>query len=218
MTEIVWDEVGQRRFETGLDRGVIYPMDGSEAVAWNGLVGVSENRAREVKSFYVDGIKYLDHQVIGAYGAKVQAYMYPEKLDELTGMAKHAEGVFLHDQLPRPFHLSYRTLIGNDMLGTDFGYKIHLIYNVLASPADVAFPTVGERVAPNVFEFNLTATPPPVWGIRPTAHISMHVALDSTGLSAELLQQIEAMLYGTAELDPSFPDLEDLLTLVEGSS
>lgn len=214
MTKIEWE--GQHRFEMGIDRGVIYPLDGADAVPWVGLINVAENRSREVKSFFVDGVKYLDHHVIGAYSAKVQAYMYPDKLEELTGTTKHAQGVYLHDQMARPFHMCYRTLIGEKAVGVDFGYKLHLIYNVLASMNDITYATLSDKIDPGVFEFELRATPPPVWGIRPTAHLSMHVSLDSSSIPADTLQSITDLLYGTDALDPSFPDLEDLLQMVEG--
>lgn len=215
MTALAWNLVGDRRFETGVDRGVLYPMDGDAPVSWSGLTEVTEDLGREIKSYYVDGIKYLDHQVVGAFSGKIQAYTYPDKLDELTGVVPYAPGVYLHDQVSRPFHLSYRTLIGNDLDGTDHGYKIHLLYNVMASPASVTFATLGDQVSPNVFEWALSATPPPVWGIRPTAHLSMHMALDSTAIDPELLSDIEDMLYGTSLTAPSFPDLQELLDMVE---
>lgn len=217
MTALAWDQLGERRFETGIDRGVLYPMDETPAQAWNGLLSVAEEKGREIKSYYVDGIKYLDHHVIGAFSGKLQAYTYPEKLDELTGTAIFAPGVHLYDQVSRPFHLSYRTLIGNDLDSTDHGYKIHMIYNVMASPGVVTYATIGTEIVPNVFEWALTATPPQVWGIRPTAHVALHVALDTSTMDPDLLSEIEALLYGTDEDEPAFPNLEDLLAMIEGT-
>src|SRR4051794_35793639 len=121
MRALEWDKVGERFFETGVDRGVLYPPAG-DAVTWNGLTGITENTTGEVKSFWLDGVKYLDHFVPGAYSAKLEAFTYPDILDELTGTKAYAPGVFLHDQRARGFSLSYRTGVGND-LNQELGYK-----------------------------------------------------------------------------------------------
>ena len=209
MTALVWDKVGERRYETGIDRGVLYLPDGN-AVPWNGLTSVVETRTREVKSYYLDGIKYLDHSVPGSYVAKLQAYTYPVELDSLLGNADFAPGVVLYDQNSSWFHLSYRTRIANDILGTDFGYKIHVVYNVVASPSDADFETLSDSVAGKPLEWNLTGTPDPLLGIRPTNHIS----LDSTTMDSDTLETLETSLYGSSSADPYLPKLVDLLNLV----
>jgi len=210
MTMIDWDKVGERRFETGVDRGVLYLPDGS-AVPWNGLTEVSEARGREVKSYYLDGIKFLDHHVPGAFSGKIKAFTYPDELEVTMGNAEFAPGVVVHDQPASLFNLSYRTRIGNDLEGTDHGYKVHILYNLTASASDVAFASVGADVTPQVFEWNLTGTPATMWGIRPTSHVSV----DSRKASSELLTALEAMLYGTAEVDPALPGIVELLAMVE---
>lgn len=210
MTALAWDAVGERRFETGVDRGVLYlPDDG--AVPWNGLVSVTENLGREVKSYYTDGIKYLDHQVIDAYSADLQAFTYPDELDALVGLETFAPGVFIHDQRSRAFSLCYRTLVGNDVESTDFGYKIHIIYNVTATPGNAQSQTLGRELTAPLLSWSLKAVPPVALGIRPTSHISLH----TRSLDPDLLSDIEDLLYGTALLDPSLPDLVDLLGMVE---
>jgi hypothetical protein len=211
MTKLVWDQVGDRRYETGVDRGVLYLPDGDGAVPWNGLMQVTENREREVKSYYIDGIKYLDHHVPDTYSAKLQAFTYPEELEDLTGTAKFAPGVFLHDQRARQFSLSYRTLVGNDLEGTDHGYKIHVIYHVMAVASSAAIGSIGNAVTPSAFEWALTAVPDRIFGARPTSHISIH----SLGIDPDLLEVIESRLYGTDDEPPSLPSLVDLLNLVE---
>lgn len=209
MTALEWDKIGDRRYETGVDRGVLFPPDGP-AVPWNGLTSVTETVSREVKSYYIDGIKYLDHHIPGSYAAKLAAFTYPDELDTLLGMSEYAPGVFLHDQRTKLFHLSYRTLVGNDIDGTEHGYKIHVIYNILAIPSDNAMETISDTVSVNPFEWDLTGTPNLMFGARPTAHIS----LDSRRIDPTLLETLEDLIYGTAELDPSLPNLVDLLALV----
>lgn len=209
-TALIWDEVGDRRFETGVDRGVLYLPDGG-AVPWNGLTQITENTEREVKSYYIDGIKYLDHHVPGAYSGTLQAFTYPDELDELTGVSQFAPGVFVHDQRTKLFSLAYRTRVGNDLDGTDHAYKIHLLYNVLAVPGNTSFSTLSDNVAPEAFSWTLYGTPSSMFGIRPTSHISIH----SDTIDSDLLEIIEKRLYGSPDFAPLLPGLVDLLSLVE---
>lgn len=212
MTRLEWDAVGDRRFETGVDRGVLYLMDGT-AVPWNGLTQVNESLERDVKSYFIDGIKFLDHQVPGSFSAKVQAFTYPEELDDLLGRSVFAPGVYLHDQRAKMFHLSYRTLIGNDVEGTELGYRLHIMYNLLATPSSVAMGTMGKDVSPVNFEWTLSGTPPVMFGARPTSHISF----DSRLVDPTLLAAIEDLLYGTPTAAPDLPDMVTLLGMAEGT-
>lgn len=211
MSTLEWDKVGERFFETGIDRGVLYTVEGL-AVPWNGLTGVTENTTGEVKEFWLDGVKYLDHYVPGAYSAKMEAFTYPDILDDLTGTELFAPGVYLHDQKARIFHLSYRTRVGNDV-DQDLGYKIHIIYNVLAMASSSGSSTLGESVEPSKFSWDLSGTPPQMFGARPTAHIH----LDSRGIEPTLLETLEILLYGSVDVDPALPSMVDLLALIEGS-
>lgn len=209
MTALEWDKVGARRYETGIDRGVLYTLDGA-AVPWNGLVSVAEDTEREVKSYYLDGVKYLDHQVLGAYSAKLGAYTYPDELDGILGHHDFAPGVVLHDQRSQMFHLSYCTRVGNDLSGIDYGYKIHIVYNIQANPTSVSFGSLQDNPTPGLFEWTLTGTPSQMFGIYPTSHISLH----SLGIDPDILSMLEDLIYGTTETDPSLPGLVDLLALV----
>jgi hypothetical protein len=211
MTALVWDQVGERRYETGVDHGVLYPPSGV-AVPWNGLISVNESVSREVKSYFIDGIKFLDHHVPGSYSAKISAFTYPDEMDELGGTQEFSPGVFVHDQRsPRLFNLSYRTLVGNDVEGLDHAYKIHILYNLLAIPGDVTYSTNGESVDPQTFEWSIFGTPAQMFGIRPTSHIS----LDSRRIAPAMLETLEETLYGTVGTEPSLPSLVDLLGMVE---
>jgi len=209
MTKLIWDQVGDRRYETGIDRGVLFLPNGS-AVPWNGLTSVTEVLSREVKSYHLDGVKYLDRHIPGSYSAKLAAFTYPDELDSLLGNAEFAPGVFVHDQRAKYFNLCYRTLVANDLEGTDHGYKIHVVYNVTANLSDVGMDSLSDSLSPNPMEFNLTGTPQILFGLRPTSHIS----LDSRRLDPIALETIEAVIYGSNEADSYLPPLIDLLTLL----
>lgn len=221
MTVLEWDKAGERIFENGVDRGVLYTVEGV-AVPWNGLTQITENTTGEVKSYWLDGVKYLDHYVPGSYSSKLEAFTYPDELDELTGIAPYAPGVYLHDQKARVFHLSYRTGVGSD-LDADLGYKLHIIYNVMALPSGVGLATRSDKGELTAFSWDLTGTPPQMFGARPTAHISLH----SRSIDPDLLVTIEGLLYGTVGTpdtdppvlgtNPELPSMVDLLALIEGS-
>lgn len=218
MTTLTWDQVGDRRFESGVDRGVLYLPDGS-AVAWNGLVSITEEVDREVKSYFIDGVKYLDHQVPGVYAAKLGAFTYPDELDELIGNRQFSPGVYVHDQHSQLFNMVYRTREGND-LDVDAGYKIHVVYNILATPSPVGLSTLSDSPDAALFEWSLTGTPSQMFGVRPTSHISLH----SRGMDPVVLSVIEDFLYGTngdpeadpvvPPTDPILPDLATLLNML----
>lgn len=210
MAELVWDRIEDRTFETGIERGVLFPLN-APAEAWNGLVSITEGKAREVKSYYLDGVKYLDHYVPGSYSAQVQAYTYPDALDAILGIAEFAPGVHVHDQPVGMFHLAYRTLIGNPVDGTEHGYKLHLVWNLTANPSDVTYATVSESVTPNLFEWAISGIQTSMIGIRPANHLSF----DSRTIDPDLLESIEADIYGTDLVDPVMPDFVTLLATIE---
>jgi len=196
MTAVVWDAVGEKTYQTGVDRGVLYIPDGA-AVPWNGLTNVSEKLSRDVKSYYADGVKYLDKHIPGSYAGKLSAFTYPDELEGILGTEEFAPGVYVHDQRASLFHLTYRTGIGNDTEGMDHGYRVHILYNVMATPSDTSLSTVGEQVAAQVFEWELSGTPESMWGIRPTSHIS----LDSRRINPDLLEDIEAARASLSRLE-----------------
>lgn len=210
MTALEWGTAGDRRFEAGVDRGVLYLPDGT-AVPWNGLTEVSDDRTSEVKSYYIDGIKYLDHHVPGAYSGKISAITYPDEFDAVLGNADFAPGVIAYDQPISLFNLSYRTQIGNDLEGIDHGYRLHVLYNLTAKQGSVVAKTIGDQIEPNVFQWDVTGTPPAMLGIRPTCHISF----DSRLMDPDVLELIEGFLYGTDTSDPALPEAVDLLGMVE---
>lgn len=214
MAILVWDQVGEHRYETGIDRGVLFLPDG-KTVPWNGITSITENLGREVKPYFIDGVQYLAHHVPGSYSAKLQAFTYPDELDEVLGIVEFTPGVRLHDQRAQMFNLSYRTRIGNDVEGVDLGYKVHVVYNVLATPSDRTYNSLSDTMSLSPFEWNLTAVPPQMAGeARPTSHISFDSRKVNTEDQPFLLQIIEEYLYGTEDSDPELPAISDLLFLI----
>jgi hypothetical protein len=203
-----WDQVGDRRFEAGVDRGVLYL--GDDAVAWNGLTGVDESPNTESRSFYQDGVKVLDVKVLGEYAATLKAYTYPDEFDQVLGIANDGKGLFIHDQRPRPFDLCYRTRIGNDVDGIDHGYRLHLLYSLMAVPNGTSFGTTESNVSPVEFSWALTSTPQDVTGYRPTAHLS----IKSTDIDPGYMNFIESILYGTETSEAYLPSPTEMFDLI----
>lgn len=210
MTALEWDRVGDRRFETGVDRGVLFLHDG-RAVPWNGLTAVEDSTAFESTSHYLDGVKYLERLIPGDFAGSLSAMTYPEEFNEVLGNKPVHPGLYYHDQRPKMFNLCYRTLIGNDAEELRHGYRLHLLYNVVASPAARAYRSVGEQVEGGEFTWALSSTPPIPTGHLPTTHIS----IDSTETTPERMAALERLLYGTETSDPRMPYPDEFAQLFE---
>ena len=206
MATLVWDQVGERIYRAGVDHGVLYLHDGTVAV-WNGLTGVEEASNSELKSFYLDGVKYLENLSPNDFAAKLKAFTYPDEFEAVAGIAVVASGLTYHDQPAKSFNLSYRTQIGNDIEGMSYGYKIHILYNIIANPEGQSYASLTDSgVSPVEFTWNLTGTPPKIDKLRPTVHIS----IDSTTTPEEILKIVEDKLYGTATSNPSLPSITEI--------
>lgn len=192
MATLVWDKVGDRDFESGLDKGVLYLPDGS-AVPWNGLTSVIEKFDKDVSPVYFDGRKIQDLVVLGDFAATMKAVTYPDEFSEVEGAGQLRPGVQVYDQEPKTFGLAYRTMFGNDLDGAEEGYKIHILWNVTAVPHEKTYASVSNDPSLVEFEWDLAAVPEEVAGFRPTAHFVLH----SKEIDPWLLEDIEAQLYGT---------------------
>lgn len=212
MTKLIWDQVGDRYFETGVDRGVLYPMNAS-GVAWNGLTAVDESPSGgDGVPYYLDGIKYLNTPSSEEFTAKISAFTYPDEFYELDGVVFDSPGLGFGQQGRKPFGLSYRTKVGNDVDGYDHGYKLHLIYNALASPSSRSHASLTSSTEPTTFSWDITTTPISVEGHRPLSSL----IIDSTKVSEYLLEAVEAMLYGKDDGEPNLPTPNDLVTMFKG--
>lgn len=214
MSVLVWDEVGKRLYETGVDKGVLYPQVGAaypKGVAWNGLANVTESPSgAEATPVYADNIKYLNLYSKEEFGATVEAYTYPDEFAECDGSATVAEGVTIGQQPRKAFGLCYRTLLGNDTEDTKYGYKLHLIYGAKASPSEKAYATVNDSPEAITFSWELTTTPVAVTGFEPTSCMTV----DSTKVDAEKLAALEAILYGTESEEARLPLPDEVIELI----
>lgn len=215
MVALVWDAIGERFYETGVSKGVLYPMDALGAyplgVAWNGLTAVSESPSgAEATPFYADNIKYLS--LVGAeeFAATIEAFTYPDEFAACDGSVEAVIGAFIGQQSRTKFGLVYVTVLGNDVEGNDLGYKIHIIYGAQASPSEKAYSTINETPEAITFSWELSTTPVPVTGHKPTATL----VIDSTKANAAKLALLEKELFGDTTTEPNLPLPDEIITLL----
>jgi len=215
MSKITWDEVGKRMFETGVRNGVLYPQSDlglyPAGVAWNGLTAITESPSgAEATPLYADDIKYLNLVSAEEFGATVEAYTYPPEFAVCDGSAELVAGVMLGQQARKPFGLCYRTSVGNDVEGADFGYKLHLIYGALASPSEKSFSSINDAPEAITFSWSLTTIPVAVPGFKPTASVT----IDSTTVPALKMTALEDILYGVEATPARLPLPAEIATLI----
>lgn len=213
MSKLVWDKTGEHFYETGVDHGVLYPFQSgayTKGVPWNGLSAVTESPSgAEVTALYADNIKYLSLMSAEDYGITIEAYQSPEEFDACDGTASAIEGVNLRQQTRQKFGFSWRTKLGNDTLGEDYGYLIHLMYGGLASPSEKGYNTINDSPEAMTMSWEVSTTPVEVTGYKPTASVT----IDSTKVDATLLAELEAILYGSADEEPRLPLPDEIIGL-----
>ena len=211
--KLVWDKTGERLYETGVDHGVLYPIQAggvySKGVAWNGLSAVSESPSgAEASPIYADNIKYLNLMSAEEFGATIEAYMYPDEFAECDGSVEVVPGMFAGQQSRKTFGLSYRTILGNDVDNNDYGYKLHLIYGALAAPSEKGYSTINDSPEPITLSWEISTTPVAINTVidgkklKPTACLTF----DSTKFDATFMAKLEEILYGT---EPTTEDGDD---------
>lgn len=216
MAAIVWDQTGEKLYETGTKKGVFYPQNESglypAGYAWNGLTGVTESPSgAEATALYADDIKYLELTSAEEFGGTITAYMYPEEFGECDGSAEPAPGVVIGQQARKAFGMSYVTTIGNDVKNNDYGYKIHLIYGMKVTPSERGYSTINDSPEAIEFSWEFTTTPVSVTGFKPTACLTV----DSTKVNAEKLKSLEDILYGANETEPRLPLPDEVIELLK---
>ena len=197
MARLIWDEVGQRFFETGVKNGVLYVQDNDgsykNGVVWNGLTAVTESPSgAEETPLYADDVKYLTLRSAEEFGATVEAYTYPEEFEQCDGSASIAEGITIGQQARRAFGLCYRTSVGNDIQGQNFSYKLHLIYGCTVAPSEKSYSTINDNPEAITFSWELSTVPVPVDGFSPTASL----VIDASKVDEGKMQQLEDALFG----------------------
>ena len=217
MAVLTWDQVGERLYETGVDRGVLY-LPNSTGVyatgyAWNGLTTVTESPSgAEATAQYADNIQYLNLMSEETFGGTIEAYTYPDAFGQCDGSLSPAVGVAIGQQARKSFGLSYRTRLGNDVNGNAYGYKLHLVYGALASPSEKEYASINDSPEAISFSWDFTTTPVEVKGYKPTSLI----VVDSTKVQAAKLASLEALLYGTETKEAGLPLPNEVFALFEG--
>lgn len=217
MAELVWDQVGERVYETGVDHGVLYIPDAfgvyEAGYAWNGLTSVTESPSgAEANKQYADNLVYVNLLSAEEFGATLEAFTYPDEFAECDGSVETTPGVILGQQGRKTFGLSYRTKVGND-LNSDAGYKLHLVWGLTAAPSEKAYNTVNDSPEAITFSWELTSTPVPVAGRKPAASMT----IDSTKVDATALATLEDMLYGTSGADAHLPTPAEVIAIFDGT-
>lgn len=214
MSKLVWDAVGERYYETGVKKGVLYVMDKGVygvGVAWNGLTAVTESPSgAEASPLYADDIKYLNLMSAEEFGGTIEAYTYPDEFKACNGEAELAAGITLGQQPRKAFGFCYRTVLGNDVDENEHGYKLHLVYGAKAAVSEKAYATVNESPEPLTFSWEFTTTPVEVEGFKPTSIVT----IDSTKVDAAKLKALEAKLYGSETEEPSLPLPSEVATMM----
>ena len=214
MSKIVWDQTGERLYETGVKQGVLYiPTSGvySKGVAWNGLTAVTESPSgAEATALYADDIKYLNLMSAEEFACTIEAYTYPNEFAECDGSASLAMGVNIGQQPRKTFGLCYRTTVGNDTDSNAHGYKLHMVYGCLAAPSEKAYATINDSPEPITFSWEVSTTPVNVTGHKPTALLT----IDSTKADPTKLAALEKILYGDSDTEPRLPLPDEIATLM----
>ena len=214
MAKLVWDQIGERFYETGVKQGVLYVQESGaypKGVAWNGLTAVTESPSgAEPTPLYADDIKYLNLMSAEEFGGTIEAYTYPDEYKACNGEAEIAAGVNIGQQTRKIFGLCYRTSIGNDVDGNDHGYKLHLVYGAQASVSEKAYTTVNDSPEAITFSWEFTTTPVAVEGYKPTSIVT----IDSTKVEATKMAALEAVLYGSESEEARLPLPAEIITLV----
>lgn len=214
MSKLVWDQTGERFYETGVKNGVLYVQENGTyplGVAWDGLISVTQSPSgAEATPLYADDIKYLNLMSNEELGGSIEAYQSPEEFDECDGSVALADGVYIGQQTRKTFGLAYKTTLGNDTLGNEYGYKLHLIYGCLASPSERAYSTINDSPEAITLSWEFTTTPVDVTGKKPTACVT----IDSTKADPTKLAELEAILFGSDDTEARLPLPEEIIELM----
>jgi len=222
MSKLAWDQVGERRYETGVDQGVLYLPDETgdyaDGFAWNGLTSVTESPSgAESNKQYADNQVYLNLVSAEEFGGTIEAFTYPDEFMECDGSASPVPGVTVGQQDRKVFGLSYRTKVGNDLQGQNFGYKIHLVWSALAAPSEKQFSTINDSPEATALSWEFSTTPVAIEGY-PNLRSTASFTADSTKVDADALAALEDILYGTSGTDPRLPQPGEVLDIFAAGS
>lgn len=215
MPKLVWDEPGDRQYETGLRKGVLYPGEGYgiylPGVPWNGLISVNEKSSGGTTTpVYSDNIKYLNLNVMEEFEATLEAFTYPDEFSDCDGSEEIYDGVSIKQQHRKPFGLSYVTTVGNDVSGLEYGYKIHILYGATAAPSERSYATINNDPDAITLSWDISCVPVVIQGLIPFSSI----VIDSTRIIESKIKNLEDILYGTDSTYPRIPDVDEIFNIV----
>lgn len=213
--KLVWDNVGERFYETGVKNCALYLQntDGSypKGVAWNGISAINESPSgAESSPIYADDTKYLNLISNEELSASIEAYTYPDEFAECDGSAEIATGITIGQQPRKAFGLAYKTTLGNDIVGNEYGYKLHLLYGCKAAPSEKAYSTINDSPEAITFSWEISTTPVNVKGFKPTSNLT----IDSSKVAPEKLAALEEVLFGSESTEARLPLPDEIITLV----
>ena len=212
MARVVWDDPAEKFFHAGLDRGVLYPNEGP-GVAWSGLIGVDEvSSGGETQGYYIDGIKHLNNIAPEEYTATVSAFSRPKEFSPCEGFSGDNNGLYFGQQKRQSFGFSYRSGVGNELVGLDYGYQIHLVYNAKTTPTTKNRKTLTNSVTPVTLTWGIVVLPVTIAGVRETAHL----VLETAEIDPEVLTEVEDALYGTPSSAPYLPSPLEMISFFPG--
>lgn len=209
MARLIWHEPDTTQYEAGVDRCVFYPED-KLGIPWNGIISIEENVNAESNKLYLDGVNIRDRKVTNGFSATLEAFTYPDEFMEYDG---YSEGLIAQQQR-KEFNLAYRTGLGNNLKGLEYGYRIHLVYNAVASPTVKDYSSISDEVDPSTFSWGLSTRPIFVDGAKASAH----VIIDSTQTHAWTMAALEDILYGNSDGVAQFPSLDVIFELFQDNS
>lgn len=209
MAKIIWDDVGQKVYEAGVNHGVFYNEEGL-GVPWNGLVSIDEDIQDESEPVYFDGVKVDEIVTVGGFFGTMTAFTYPDEFQVCQGIAEHVYGYQLPEQPYSRFGLSYQTGVGSDSLALGTNYKIHILYNVTAVPSQRGYQTISDDVEAIEFEWDISALPEEIPNYRPTSHL----IFDSRKMNPTVMTKIQELIYGTDLVDPYLPPMGRFLKMI----
>lgn len=215
MAKLVFDELGKRFYETGVSNAVLFPQadDGTypKGIAWNGITAANESPSgAESNDQYADNIVYLSLTGAEKFEGTIEAFSSPAEFDECDGMKELSKGLTVSQQTRKPFGFAYKSILGNDIKGNDYGYKLHIWYGCKAAPSERSHSTVNDSPEPQNPSWSISSTPVAVPGAKPSSVLTFN----STTTPADKLKKIEDILYGTDEADARLPLPTEILELL----
>lgn len=217
MAILIWDASGSRKYELGVDHGVLYPFTSGKygsGVVWNGLTKVTQSPdGAEAQDFYGDNIKYGSIRSAETFGGTIECYTYPDEFLVCNGEIELIDGITIGQQARQKFGFSYRTMAGDDTMAEPTDYIIHLVYGATASPSESEYESINDSPEAMTFSYDFDTTPIAVTGHKAVSHLK----INASTLEPTKLKKITDKLYGTADGEPTLPTPDEIVQLLKAA-